>query len=93
MGTYRPADRGAEQISSASITVCGDRLRERLTAEECTIRGVHIWLHVEQASGCHRSDGELSHIYDTISNQPMNYTPSALFIAKSERKHSHERKV
>ncbi len=64
MGTYRPADRGAEQISSASITVCGDRLRERLTAEECTIRGVHVWLHVEQASGCHRSDGELSHIYD-----------------------------
>ena len=29
----------------------------------------------------------------TISNQPMNYTPSALFIAKRERKHSHERKV
>ena len=83
MGTYRPADRGAEQISSASITVCGDRLRERLTAEECTIRGVHIWLHVEQASGCHRSDGELSHIYDIKTEDELN---SIAFIYRKKTK-------
>ncbi len=83
MGTYRPADRGAEQISSASITACGDRLRERLTAEECTIRGVHIWLHVEQASGCHRSDGELSHIYDI---KPADELYSIGFIYCKKRK-------
>ena len=50
-------------MSNSGAAVCGDRRGERLTAEECIFRDVHIWLYVEQACGCHRSDGELSHIY------------------------------
>ncbi len=48
-------------MSSTAVTVCGDRQRERPTAEEYMVRAVYIWLYAEQASGCHRSDGELSH--------------------------------
>ena len=62
-GYHPKADRGAGQISNSGAAVCGDCRGERLTAEECTFRNVHIWLCVKQAYGCHRSDGELSHIY------------------------------
>jgi hypothetical protein len=44
---------------------------------------VHIWLHVEQASGCHRSDGELSHIYDI---KPADELYSIGFIYCKKRK-------